>query len=125
MYFNFTAFATQQDNCINTFHTLRQRGGRSSDVLGEGEGGRGGGGGDVLQESIQQPETVCAMETHTFRHMYMLCNMDTLQELCIYNIIIYSGGLLKDSNSMVCGSVSWRTSCLQLHHKVFSLISFP
>ena len=64
MYLSFAAFArTQQDNC--TFHTLGQRGGRSSDVLGEGEGGRGGGRCDVLQESIQQPETVCAMAAYT------------------------------------------------------------
>ena len=32
-------------------------------MLGEGEGGRGGGGGDMLQESVQQPETVCTIRT--------------------------------------------------------------
>ena len=29
-------------------------------MLGEGEGGRGGGGGHMLQQRVQQPETVCA-----------------------------------------------------------------
>ena len=93
-------------------------------MLGEGEGGRGGGRGDVLQESIQQPETVCAMEIHTCNMCVIIMELCTVH-VCNTDTLQYSGELLKDANFMVCGLVFWQTSCLQLHHKVFSLISFP
>ena len=93
MYLSFAAFArTQQDNC--TFHTLGQRGGRSSDVLGEGEGGRGGGRCDVLQESIQQPETVCAMEIHTCNMCVIIMELCTVH-VCNTDTLQYSGELFE------------------------------
>ena len=45
-------------------------------MLREGERGRGGGGGNMLYEGVQQPETVCGTRQHTDTHIYSY--MDTV-----------------------------------------------
>lgn len=55
-------------------------------MLGEGERGRGGGRGDMLQEGVQQPETVCATRQHIAKYIAMETVMEYI--LSIYWLLL-------------------------------------